>query len=83
MGEKKDDLSVLGYDTKHATERALYCKDVKRISDKKIHEAGVLERQNAERLEAIRSEQQKKQALRFEQEVILINPRNNRMKKKD
>nr|KAJ3106522.1 protein required for normal CLN1 and CLN2 G1 cyclin expression [Phlyctochytrium planicorne] len=46
-----------GYDVKHAKERASYCKDVTRISEKKIHETDILERQKEERLRAIRDDQ--------------------------
>ncbi|KAJ3215841.1 protein required for normal CLN1 and CLN2 G1 cyclin expression [Dinochytrium kinnereticum] len=48
-----------GYDIKHARERASYCKDVSRMSEKKIHETGVLEKQKEERLKAIKEDQMK------------------------
>ncbi|KAJ3223457.1 protein required for normal CLN1 and CLN2 G1 cyclin expression, partial [Clydaea vesicula] len=51
--------SYLGYDVNHARERGNYCKDVKRATDKKIHETEVLERMNKERMEALIEEQKK------------------------
>jgi RNA polymerase-associated protein CTR9 len=61
--------SSLGYDVKHAKERANYCKDVKRVADKKIHETEVLEKQTEERLEAIRMQQRKREEEQKDKEV--------------
>lgn len=61
--------SNLGYDIKQAKDRADYCKDVKRVSDKKIHETEVLEKQRAERLQAIKEEQMRNE-LRHRQEEV-------------
>ncbi|KAJ3071353.1 protein required for normal CLN1 and CLN2 G1 cyclin expression [Podochytrium sp. JEL0797] len=61
LSEKKE--PNLGYDCKQAKERADYCNDVQRASERKIHETSVLEDQRSERLQAIKSEQ-----LRIEQE---------------
>ena len=44
---------------KHAKERANYCKDVKRVGEKKIHETDILERQRIERLLSIEEEQKR------------------------
>ncbi|KAJ3299975.1 protein required for normal CLN1 and CLN2 G1 cyclin expression [Borealophlyctis nickersoniae] len=41
---------ALGYDKTHARERAKYCKDVKRISEKKIHETEILEMQREKKI---------------------------------
>lgn len=44
----------MAYDVKRAAERALYCKGVKKVSEKKIHETEVLLRQREERLREIK-----------------------------
>ncbi|KAJ3248148.1 protein required for normal CLN1 and CLN2 G1 cyclin expression [Chytriomyces hyalinus] len=49
--------SVIGYDVKQAKERASYCKDVQRSTEKRIHESTVLERERTARLKAIRDAQ--------------------------
>ncbi|KAJ3237868.1 protein required for normal CLN1 and CLN2 G1 cyclin expression [Chytriomyces hyalinus] len=49
--------SVIGYDIKQAKERASYCKDVQRSTEKRIHESTVLERERTARLKAIRDAQ--------------------------
>ncbi|KAI8833048.1 hypothetical protein BC829DRAFT_448805 [Chytridium lagenaria] len=58
LGDRADTQHP-GYDVKHAKERASYCKDVARVSEKKIHETDVLEKQKEERLKAIKESQQK------------------------
>ncbi|KAI9093773.1 hypothetical protein DFS34DRAFT_630286 [Phlyctochytrium arcticum] len=45
------------YNITHATHRKTYCKDVRKLSEKKIHETSTLERQREERKERIREEQ--------------------------
>ncbi|KAJ3019766.1 protein required for normal CLN1 and CLN2 G1 cyclin expression [Thoreauomyces humboldtii] len=45
------------YSLEHAIQRRDYCKDVRKLSEKKIHETTTLERQREERKEAIRDEQ--------------------------
>ncbi|KND04495.1 uncharacterized protein SPPG_00223 [Spizellomyces punctatus DAOM BR117] len=62
------------YNITHAMHRKTYCKDVRKLSEKKIHETATLERQREERKERIREEQrlreeQKLQKEREEQEL--------------
>jgi flagellar biosynthesis GTPase FlhF len=58
------------YDVKRAAERALYCKGVKKVSEKKIHETEVLLRQREERLEEIKEKMRKDELKRnAEQEL--------------
>ncbi|KAI8824560.1 uncharacterized protein EV422DRAFT_565249 [Fimicolochytrium jonesii] len=45
------------YNIAHASHRKAYCKDVRKLSEKKIHETTTLERQREERKERIREEQ--------------------------
>ncbi|KAJ3191335.1 protein required for normal CLN1 and CLN2 G1 cyclin expression [Irineochytrium annulatum] len=59
-----------GYDLKQAKERATYCKDVLRMSDKKIHETEVLEKQRQERLEMIKQEKIRADREKAEKERI-------------
>ncbi|KAJ3411804.1 protein required for normal CLN1 and CLN2 G1 cyclin expression [Chytridiales sp. JEL 0842] len=59
-----------GYDLKHAKERAAYCKDVARVSEKRIHETDVLEKQRNERLAAIKEEKMKVEAEKAEEERL-------------
>ncbi len=58
------DESKLKYDVKRAKERAMFCSTVRKASEKKIHEAEVLQRQRNERLKAIK---EKKYLLEAEQ----------------
>ncbi|KAJ3327759.1 protein required for normal CLN1 and CLN2 G1 cyclin expression [Blyttiomyces sp. JEL0837] len=76
----KDGQSNLGYDIKQAKERASYCKEVLRISEKKIHETEVLERQREERIEAIKQEKLAKERQREEEQRIA---RENEQRKKE
>ncbi|KAJ3269385.1 protein required for normal CLN1 and CLN2 G1 cyclin expression [Terramyces sp. JEL0728] len=83
----------LGYDAPKARERAVYCKGVGKISEKKIHETEVLFRQKHERLQEIKEKQlrqeqedrlrkqQEKERERREQEELEIKRReiNERM----
>ncbi|KAJ3083845.1 protein required for normal CLN1 and CLN2 G1 cyclin expression [Rhizoclosmatium hyalinum] len=66
LGDKKE--SNLGYDVKLAKERAAYCKDLQRVSEKKIHETTVLEEQRKERLLAIKQEQMRIEQAQLEKE---------------
>ncbi|KAI8618306.1 hypothetical protein BC830DRAFT_1166288 [Chytriomyces sp. MP71] len=66
----KSSQSSLGYDIKQARERASYCKDVQRSTEKRIHESTVLERERTERLRAIREAQQKVETA--EQEAVRL-----------
>ncbi|KAJ3040687.1 protein required for normal CLN1 and CLN2 G1 cyclin expression [Rhizophlyctis rosea] len=63
----------VGYDKGQARERAKYCHDVKRNSEKKMHETEVLKRSEAERIRdmeeaAIREKQEREERERREQE---------------
>jgi TPP-dependent pyruvate/acetoin dehydrogenase alpha subunit len=70
LGEQTN-VSLPGYDLKHAKERAAYCKDVIRVSEKRIHETDVLEKQRNERLEAIKEAKVKAEAEKAEAEVCV------------
>ncbi|KAJ3187436.1 protein required for normal CLN1 and CLN2 G1 cyclin expression [Gaertneriomyces sp. JEL0708] len=58
------------YNITHAGHRKTYCKDVRKLSEKKIHETTTLERQRQERRQIIKEEQRKREEtkLRREQE---------------
>lgn len=68
-----------GFDKHHARERAKYCKDVKRVADKKIHETAVLEAQRAERLAEIVEKQKMAEVEKAMREVMWILIKNCRI----
>lgn len=77
LGQQDPNMKY-GYDVKRASERAIYCKGVKKVSEKKIHETEVLQRQREERLLEIKSKMEKdalKQRVQQEEQLRLQQER--------
>jgi len=80
LSEKSKDLK-LGYDIKHATERFHYCKEVRRVTEKKIHEVQVLKNERERRLKEIKEVQEEFERAQIEEEERLRREEENRQEK--
>lgn len=72
LGEQKQD-AFFGYDIKRAQERSVYCSSVRKVTEKKIHETEVLQRQREERLAEIKLKKAKDLEEKLAREVSFFN----------